>query len=470
MFSGLTISRRLFLALSGVVMLLLIAVASMQVWLGVRSLEVQQQVKDEMFTTFSSMLAGQSSGGVKWGKAQQVESVYTNFLASGQQDNILGFYALKTDGTVVFEAATDARSADWLALAKAGSANPSKVADMKPFADHMVTVQGIDAGGQMVGVLATVWKYKALSAQIMELVLLQVAIVLGGTLLVFIVGDFLMKRMLLRAMTAIFAKATATSSTVIASADNCLTLTSTMSSAAEQTSGQTAELRTNSSQTAQNVQQVAAGAEELSSTLRHISGVVSETAAFVSNASQTAAENRAVVNSLSEVSANIAKVTQLISDIAEQTNLLALNASIEAARAGEAGRGFAVVAQEIKKLATTTTGATADINGYVKQIAAVAAQTTQVFGQIIDTVEKIHSRTDTIAQAIKEQEQVTLDITRNMHDASERVNQVNVTIEDVNQASGETGRASHEVLQQMRELKQMAQELSGSMSAFSRQV
>jgi methyl-accepting chemotaxis protein len=68
-------------------------------------------------------------------------------------------------------------------------------------------------------------------------------------------------------------------------------------------------------------------------------------------------------------SSKISNIIGMIDDIAFQTNLLALNASVEAARAGDAGKGFAVVAIEVRRLAQSAAGASAEVKALIEQSA-----------------------------------------------------------------------------------------------------
>lgn len=78
-----------------------------------------------------------------------------------------------------------------------------------------------------------------------------------------------------------------------------------------------------------------------------------------------------VSGAIQEVDRNsieIGSITEVMSQISGQTNLLALNAAIEAARAGEQGRGFAVVAEEVRKLASQSDDAAAQVRKLIDGI------------------------------------------------------------------------------------------------------
>ncbi|AIS18373.1 chemotaxis protein [Pseudomonas rhizosphaerae] len=87
--------------------------------------------------------------------------------------------------------------------------------------------------------------------------------------------------------------------------------------------------------------------------------------------------NAQMIEQLAEESATIGGVLTVIRSIADQTNLLALNAAIEAARAGEMGRGFAVVAEEVRSLASRTTGATHQIQSLIAGLQTTARESVQ---------------------------------------------------------------------------------------------
>jgi hypothetical protein len=98
------------------------------------------------------------------------------------------------------------------------------------------------------------------------------------------------------------------------------------------------------------------------------------------------AQTLTVVQELARSTEKIANFSKSIDAIASQTNLLALNATIEAARAGDAGRGFSVVAGEVKRLASQTTQATAEIRTQVSAAEDATRHTVHAVDKISRTL------------------------------------------------------------------------------------
>ncbi len=105
-------------------------------------------------------------------------------------------------------------------------------------------------------------------------------------------------------------------------------------------------------------------------------------------------EANAAMDRIAASSAKISSIIGMIDDIAFQTNLLALNASVEAARAGDAGKGFAVVAVEVRRLAQSAAGASADVKALVEQSGVEVKSGTKLVGNAADQLSDMRLAVD----------------------------------------------------------------------------
>jgi methyl-accepting chemotaxis protein len=152
--------------------------------------------------------------------------------------------------------------------------------------------------------------------------------------------------------------------------------------------------------------------------------------------------NRAIMNRIETSHKEMSEIVQVINEIAQktkvineivfQTKLLSFNASVEAARAGEHGKGFAVVAEEVGNLAQMSGSAAKEITqlldqsvqkvesivkrtrSEVEQMMAVGSDKVRkgieggqrcgnVLGEIVESVNMVHSMLVEIAKASAEQ-------------------------------------------------------------------
>ncbi|MNQ72932.1 Methyl-accepting chemotaxis protein CtpH [compost metagenome] len=239
---------------------------------------------------------------------------------------------------------------------------------------------------------------------------------------------------------------------------------------------QVASAVTELASTADNVNHNAALADELArdANRRVEQGLALFAESIQANGRMTGSlENAAtVVAQLKSQSEQIGKVIEVIQSISEQTNLLALNAAIEAARAGETGRGFAVVADEVRLLAARTQDSTKEIQVIIEQLQSqslsansgvqetleilghnqrLSAEVQALLGGITEAVNQINGANAQVATAAEEQSCVTADISRNITNIHEIVNQ---NVAGISQSAAASHELSQLAEQQRRQLAQ----------------
>lgn len=210
--------------------------------------------------------------------------------------------------------------------------------------------------------------------------------------------------------------------------------------------------------------------QQLESSISEISRQMEEAKLIVRQASDESGQAGGQVAILSEASQKIGEVVGLITNIASKTNLLALNATIEAARAGESGKGFAVVANEVKILASQTSGATENIGGQIEEIQMATMSAVTAINHIRQTIMKVDEISNIISDAVYEQGSVAKEILRNVNQSAEGTQLVSENILSVSDSADNTKFSAQDIVYSVDVLNVQVDLLRGVVHEFVEQV
>ena len=232
-----------------------------------------------------------------------------------------------------------------------------------------------------------------------------------------------------------------------------------LSSGAEQVTSAAGQVAQSSTQMAEGASEQASSLEETAASIEEITAMTRQNTDNSHQAKNLAAQAQSdaetgseamgrmseAINEIKSSADETAGIVKTIEEIAFQTNLLALNAAVEAARAGDAGKGFAVVAEEVRNLAQRAAEAarsTGDlITGSVKNAengVAISKEVADSLSKIAEGSTKVNSITTEVSSASEEQ--------------ARGIDQINTGVEQMNQvtqgnaANSEEGAAAAEEL------------------------
>lgn len=235
----------------------------------------------------------------------------------------------------------------------------------------------------------------------------------------------------------------------------------------------TTEILSGANDLAERTTRQAATIEETSAAMEQLSTTVTDNARRAETADakaknvQTAAvegeevmrQANAAMERISTSSGKISNIIGMIDDIAFQTNLLALNASVEAARAGDAGKGFAVVAVEVRRLAQSAAGASAEVKALIEQSATEVGSGSRL-------VSAAAERLATMLSAVGESGELIRSIATATQEQASALSQVSTAVRQIDEMTQHNAALVEEINASIEQTEGQAGDLDSTVDRF----